>query len=556
MTKLEYRQLGRLVSDVHCLKLIRPQFDPMPGLNDWTADLKSLIPIERDDDRRTKRGGSQLATQSYLRLEERFRKIARLSDAEAILHWDEAVMMPTGSSQWRNESLAELSHLIKELSTAPEVADDISRAEAEPLSEWQAANLREMKRRYVFSNAVPPQLHRELVTAKMESEQAWRHLRAQNNWKDFLPRFERVVRLSREELAHLSDAIQLPLYDTALTRFSPGLSDQQVSNTFADLRQYLPGLIAKITDLQTKYVFKPVSGRFSHENQKKLGRRVMEKMGFSFEHGRLDQSHHPFCGGTPKDVRITNRYNEDDFASGLMGIIHETGHGLYEMNLPIEWYGQPVGQSCGMAIHESQSLLMEMQVGRSKEFFAYVSELSCNEFANDVQDSTSLSAENLWQHVSQVKPDFIRIDADEVTYPLHVILRYEIEKDLIEGRLEPKDLPEIWNQKMMAYLGLSTLGNDRNGCMQDVHWPAGLFGYFPAYTFGAIIAAQLFAKIREQSPSVMNELSEGDFSSVRSWLQKNIWSLGSKFSTLDLIEQAAGPISATPFRTHLERRYL
>jgi carboxypeptidase Taq len=495
------------------------------------------------------------SSSAYKRLEERFRKMARLSDAQAILLWDEAVMMPSGSSRWRNESAAELATVIRDLLRAPEASEDIVKADGEPLSEWEKANLREMKRQHAWATTVPSELQRELTIARMECEQAWRSLRKENDWKAFYPLQERVLKLTREELQHMSSALSLSVYDTALSQFSPGLSAAKVDSVFHEIKEFLPGMIGKIVERQKSEPRLEIAGRFPEAKQKALGKKLMEKVGFSFEHGRLDESHHPFCGGTPRDIRITTRYREDEFISSLMGVLHETGHGLYEMNLPIDWYGQPVGTACGMAIHESQSLLMEMQVSRSREFVSFLTKAIRDEFKEHVANPESLTEENLWRHFAKVSPGFIRVDADEVTYPLHVMLRFEIERELLEGRLALKDLPEVWDEKMTAYLGLSTKGNDRDGCMQDVHWPSGTFGYFPAYTFGAVIAAQLFQAIRAANPGVMAEIAEGNLATVQAWLRQRIWSQGSKLTTLALVEEASGPLSTKAFREHLESRY-
>jgi carboxypeptidase Taq len=287
-----------------------------------------------------------------------------------------------------------------------------------------------------------------------------------------------------------------------------------------------------------------------------LGLELMKKVGFDLQHGRLDESTHPFCGGNPRDVRITTRYNENEFLSSLMGVLHETGHALYEQNLPREWIEQPVGQACGMAIHESQSLLMEMQIVRSREFLLFAAPLIRKHFGPHTKNPEALEDENLIHLVTRVKPGLIRVDADEVTYPAHVIMRFEIERDLLDDRWPLAELPRVWNEKMQSYLGLSTVDNYKNGCMQDVHWPSGMWGYFPAYTFGAVIAAQLFATCVQKNPSVRGEIRDGNFSNLQTWLRENIWSQGSRLDTLQLVEQASGPLSVAAFRKHLETRYL
>ncbi len=493
-------------------------------------------------------------TAAYQRLEKRFSRIARLGDAQSILGWDEAVMMPAGSSAARNESLAELSQILQDLLRSPELADDLAATEAETLNDWQRANVREMRRRYKRATLIPADLHRQLMMACMECEQAWRRLRGENNWTDFAPLLQRVLELSREELKILAADQKLSLYDAALERFSPGLRTEVVERIFGELRGFLPDLTREI--LQRQQPHEKIEGEFPADVQKALAKQLMQKLGFSFENGRLDESHHPFCGGTQRDVRITTRYNSNEFLSSLMGVLHETGHALYEMNLPLDWYGQPVGQSCGMAIHESQSLFMEMQVCRSREFVEYIAADVQRSFAAQVRQPDTLSAENLTRVVQHVERGYIRVDADEVTYPSHIILRYELERGLVEGTIQVKELPSLWDEKMQALLGLSTLGRDKEGCMQDVHWPGGAFGYFPAYTFGALIAAQLFSALRADVPQVREQIRQGEFSALQAWLRSKIWSQGSHLDTLALVQQATGPLSVAPFRRHLEERYL
>lgn len=493
---------------------------------------------------------------NYEKLEARFRQHSRLKELRAISQWDEAVVMPTGGGEARANALAELSSILQNLLCASEVGDWIGAAESESLSPWQKANLTEIKREYFFNTVVPVELNQKLVVAIMRSEQAWRKLRGENNWKAFQPHLQEVLNLTREMLSVLAKQLDLSLYDTALTMYSKGLNTKVIDGLFGELKAFLPAMVQKVVEKQKSEKLLVPQGKFPMAAQKALGLELMKAVGFDMNHGRLDESHHPFCGGTPRDVRITTRYSETEFVSSLMGVLHETGHALYEQNLPVEWVEQPVGNACGMAVHESQSLLMEMQVVRSREFLEFAAPLIRKHLGAFVSDPKSLDAENLTKLVSRVKADYIRVEADEVTYPAHVILRYEIERDMLEDRWPLSELPAVWDAKMKAYLGLSTLGNDKDGCMQDVHWPAGLIGYFPAYTFGAVIAAQLFAKVGTVHPGVRDEIGRGNFSGLQSWLRENIWHQGSRFDTLQLVERAAGPLSASAFRAHLERRYL
>jgi carboxypeptidase Taq len=287
----------------------------------------------------------------------------------------------------------------------------------------------------------------------------------------------------------------------------------------------------------------------------------MQQLGFDFEHGRLDTSHHPFCGGVPQDVRITTRYDEQDCLSALLGVLHETGHAKYEQHRPARYVDQPVGRARSMSLHESQSLLLEMQVCRSPEFAQFLAPRMARSFpeaARAAQNGLSaLSVQNVARVLTRVRPDFIRVEADEMTYPCHIVLRFEIERALIAGQLRVKDIPELWDLQMRHLLGLSTAGNFKDGCMQDVHWPAGLFGYFPTYTLGALTAAQLFQAAQRTLPQLGSAISNGDLSGLDSWLNERVWSQGCLLETPQLVQAATGaPLGAGAFVSHLRRRYL
>jgi carboxypeptidase Taq len=493
---------------------------------------------------------------NYQKLTSRFGQISHLRDIQALASWDEAVMMPQGSGPYRNEALADLAVVIQNLTASPEIGDWLVGVQNESLDDWQMANVREMNRIYLENTVIPTDLNQKLTIAKMNCEQRWRDLRAHNNWREFLPHLEEVLKLTREMLACLSQKRRLSIYDTALSLYSPGLDTATVEGLFSQLKGFLPGLINEVLEKQARETTLLPEGMFPKEAQRALGLELMELIGFSTDTGRLDESHHPFCGGSSRDVRITTRYNEREFISSLMAVLHESGHAIYEQHLPESWLGQPVGQGCGMSIHESQSLFMEMQICRSKEFLTFVAPYIRKHMSPYVKNPDSLETENLIRLVTRVRKSLIRVEADEATYPAHIILRFEIERDLLENKWPLRELPEVWNEKMKSYLGLSTLGDDKNGCMQDVHWPSGAFGYFPAYTFGAVIAAQLFAKMEAQQPNLRRDIISGNFDFIRSWLLGNIWSQGSRMGTLELVKQAAGPLEVSSFRKHLDRRYL
>jgi carboxypeptidase Taq len=284
-----------------------------------------------------------------------------------------------------------------------------------------------------------------------------------------------------------------------------------------------------------------------------LCERIARLLGFDFEAGRLDVSTHPFTGGVPEDVRLTTRYREDDFQQSLMGTIHETGHGCYEQNRPRAWLGQPVSQARSMAIHESQSLAFEMQLGRGHGFAHLLAPLLAEAFG----PQPAFEPTNLHRLSTRVRAGLIRVDADELTYPAHVILRYDIERALIEGDIEAADIPALWDEKMMALLALDTRGNFRDGPLQDVHWPSGTFGYFPCYTLGAMYAAQWAELIRAANPDIDARIARGDLAPVFDWLRENIWHQASRWTTAELAIRASGEaLNPAHFRAHLERRYL
>lgn len=496
---------------------------------------------------------------NYKKLEELFRRLSRLDHLSSVVSWDEAVMMPKGGGEARAKAIAELRLIRHELMTDPRAKEWIAGAEQEKnqMSAWQQANLREIKKKINGAVALTPDLVQALSLACSKSEQAWRGLRAENNWQDYLPFFCEVVRLVQEESQQRAAATGLSPYDALVDQFDPGQTSAQITTIFDEVKTFLPTLIQQVIEKQKSEKLILPTGKFNIEQQKQLGLEFMKRVGFDFNHGRLDVSHHPFCGGSPQDVRITTRYNTLDFAESLMSVLHETGHASYEQNLPVEWLGQPVGEACGMQIHESQSLFFEMQMSRSPWFLEFAAPILKNYFQQVIVDPHFWQPENLFKLFTRVKCDYIRVNADEVTYPAHIILRFEIERDLIAGQIAIEDIPEVWNEKMQAYLGLSTAGNFRDGCMQDVHWPSGGFGYFPSYSLGAMAAAQFFASAKKAIPQMTSLLSEGNFQPIRTWLKAHIWSQGSFFRAPDLLKHATGEtLNPKYFRQHLENRYL
>ncbi|MCW5751655.1 MAG: carboxypeptidase M32 [Alphaproteobacteria bacterium] len=493
---------------------------------------------------------------AYAELERRFRRLSALNGALAVLNWDQSAMMPEGGAEARAEQVATLGVIVHEHLADPEVAELLASAEegAAALDPWRRANLREMRRQQAHATALPAVLVDARARANSACEMAWRAARAENDFAALRPHLEEVLRLVREVAAAKAHAFGIDPYDALLDEYEPDGRAAEIDGIFAELRDFLPDLLGRVLERQARAP-RPLSpaGPFPVERQRALGLRFMEALGFDFHHGRLDVSLHPFTGGVPDDVRITTRYSEGDFTRALMGVLHETGHALYERGLPGDWRTQPVGQSRGMALHESQSLLVEMQVCRSDAFLDFAVPEMRRIFD---AGGPAWEVENIAALYRRAARSLIRVDADEVSYPLHVILRYRLERAMLAGDLAVADLPGAWNEGMERLLGIRP-PDDRDGCLQDIHWPGGAFGYFPTYTLGALAAAQLYAAARERDGGIEPAIARGDFQPLLRWLRREVHGRGSSLSTDGILRQATGaPLGTEAFRRHLEQRYL
>ena len=493
------------------------------------------------------------STPAYDQLAAQSLRLYRFGHLGSIVHWDQETNMPPKGIEARGQALAELAALMHRLSTEPQWRDQIGRADAEPLDAFQRANLREIRREWQQANALPEALVQAQSLAGSRCEHAWRQQRRANDWTGFLGNFREVLRLAREQAELLSQLLGVSRYEAMMERFEPGMTCAEVDRVFGDLKTWLPGLVRLARERQASEPVVAPEGPFPIPHQVALCARVTRLLGFDFEAGRLDVSTHPFSGGVPEDVRMTTRYREDDFLQSLMGTIHETGHGRYEQNRPRDWLGQPVSEPRSMAIHESQSLSFEMQIGRSRAFAALLAPLLAEHFG----PQAAFEPENMARLCTRVAPGLIRVDADEATYPAHIILRYEIERALIDGEVEAEDIPRLWDEKMQALLGLDTRGDYANGPLQDVHWPSGQFGYFPSYALGAMYAAQWFAAIRRATPDLDERMARGDLAPAFDWLRDKVWHQASRWTTEELAVRASGErLNPAHFRAHLERRYL
>jgi carboxypeptidase Taq len=497
-----------------------------------------------------------IANDPYAELERRFARISAVGRAGAILNWDRSTMMPEGASEDRADQLATLGVIGHEMMTAPDMAELLSRAEEgrAGLDPWRAANLREMRHAWIHENALPSDLVEARTRATSACEMAWREARKNADFKALLPTLGEVVILTKRAGEAKAAALGLPLYDALLDEYEPGGRSARIDSLFAELASFLPALLRRVMERQKAAGEPlPLNGPFPIEAQRQLGMEMARTLGFDFHRGRLDVSTHPFTGGTADDVRITTRYDETDFARGLMGVLHETGHALYEAGRPRDWRRQPVGNARGMVLHESQSLLMEMQACRSDAFIAFAAPRMRAAFA---KSGPAWEAANIHRIYTRVAPGFIRVDADEVTYPLHIMLRYRLERAVLGGDLALADLPAAWNAGMSELLGIVP-PNDALGCLQDIHWPDGAWGYFPTYTLGALAAAQLFAAARQSVAGLMTAIGKGDFVPLLAWLRTNVHAKGSFTDTDTILSQATGaPLGTAAFKAHLESRYL
>lgn len=488
---------------------------------------------------------------AYDRLRTRFARIATVGEAFAMLSWDASAMMPPGGGAARGEQLAVLAGIGHTMLTAPETAADLGEAQADG---EDAINLALMRHAHTRASALPADLVEAQTRSNAVCEKAWRKARAASDFRMVAPYLSEVVNLTRQAAQALSAALRMPPYDALMDGYQHGMTAADVTPVFAAYETWLRDALPRAEALQAARPA-PVQprGPFPAAAQEALCRELSARIGLDYTYARLDISTHPFCGGTPSDVRITTRYDETSFAPALLGVLHETGHALYERGLPEHFARQPAGAAAGMAVHESQSLIVEMQVCRSDAFLRFLASRLHAAFGGD---ATAYAPDNLARLWRRVERGFIRVDADEMTYPAHVILRFRLEQALIAGDLTVADLPGAWNDGMRALLGI-TPPDDARGCLQDIHWYDGAFGYFPSYTLGAMAAAQLMAAARRAVPQIDAALERGDLVPLLGWLRTHVHGKGSLSNFGDLLREATGkPFDPADFIAHLQARYL
>jgi len=489
----------------------------------------------------------------YDRLTARFARLATLSEVSEMLGWDAAAVMPPGGAAARGDQMAVLAGVSHAMLTAADLADDLAAAEPPP-DPWHEANLELMRQSHARATALPADLVEAQARANSACEKMWRDARAKADFAAVAPYLKEVVKLVQERASALSEKLGLKPYDALMEGFQRGITAEDLAPVFDRVEHFLAETLPKVEARQARNPAPiKLSGCFPADVQEALCKRLAERAGLDFAHARLDRSLHPFCGGTPSDVRITTRYDETDPAPAMLGVLHESGHALYERGLPLAWARQPVGMAAGMAAHESQSLIIEMQACRSDPFLGWLSNELVAAFKGQGPAWAPSNLARLWRRVER---GFIRVDADEMTYPAHVIVRFRLEQALVSGDLRVADLPGAWAEGMRHALGI-TPPDDRLGSLQDIHWYEGLFGYFPAYTLGAMAAAQLMASARAALPDLDRALAQGDLSPLVGWLRTNVHAHGSRLGFNGLLQAATGrKLDPTDFETHLRTRYL
>jgi carboxypeptidase Taq len=482
----------------------------------------------------------------YRKLSKRAREIAWVSGAAEALTWDIETYMPPKALGFRAEQLAHLSGHTHRLFTAKKVGEWIAACEQHGFAPEspEAANVREWRRLYDRATKLPARLVEKVERTRAHAREAWKKARLASDYRLFKPHFEKLLALNRQKADYWG--FQESPYDALADGYEPGIRASQLRVLFAELRPAIGGILSAALERSAAVPPDLLQGHYPIAAQQALNRRVAEAIGFDFTAGRIDTTTHPFCTTLgPCDCRLTTRYNEQNFAQSFYGILHEAGHGLYEQGLPAEHYGTPLGVAASLGIHESQSRLWENHVGRSPAFWEHWHPVACEHFP----ELKRLSPAQLSAGVNRVAPSFIRVEADQVTYDLHILLRFEVETRLIEGQLKVADVPAFWNEEFEKLLGLK-VPNDAEGCLQDIHWSLGDLGYFPTYTLGNLNAAQLMRRAALDRPGLEAELARGQYGTLLSWLREKVHCHGLRYRPQELMQQATG--EPTQSRYHLD----
>lgn len=482
---------------------------------------------------------------AYARLHSRFREVALIRSTNGVLGWDQETYLPEKAANWRADQLAWLSGQQHRLATAPEVGAWISECEAAGFSpeSVEGVNVRGWRRDYDLATKLPQEFVEELSRTTAQATHVWAEARKRSDFAHYQPMLEKLVRLVQEKADRIGWTACR--YDALLDEYEPGARTADIAALFDKLGPEVSALVGPAAEIAARQPEDLLAGDYPISAQQAFNREIAEAIGFDFSGGRIDTTTHPFCTGLgPGDTRLTTRYDARDFLSSLYGVLHEAGHGMYDQGLNEAEWGMPLGDACSLGIHESQSRLWENHIGGSEAFWAHWMPRACHHFPHLAKFTPAQVA----AAARRVSPSFIRVDADEVTYDLHIILRFEIERRIINGDLAVADIPDAWNAKFTELLGL-TVPDAAHGCLQDIHWSFGGFGYFATYTLGNLNASQLMDAARRAHPSLDADLGSGNYAGLLGWLRTNIHHHGRRFSAPDLMRHATG--SATEASHHL-----
>jgi carboxypeptidase Taq len=478
-----------------------------------------------------------------------------LESIQELLEWDERTKMPPAGGKYRAEQAAHVAGLVHQKQTSPQLGEWLaeltdSPLAADPVSDT-GANIKHLQHDYDKRTKLPQALVEELTRTAVLGQQVWAAARKANDFKAFQPTLEKMVGLKQQEATALG--YTTTPYDPLLDDYEPGESTANVTRVLAELRDALVPLVHAISESSFRPDISILARIYPAAAQETFGKLAAATIGFDFNAGRLDVTDHPFCAGLgPGDVRLTTRYDEHSFSDGFFSILHEAGHGIYDQGLPRPFFGLPTGDYVSLGIHESQSRMWENQVGRSRAFWEFFFPQAQKSFPEAL---ASVNLHDFHAAINDSRPSLIRVEADEVTYNLHILIRFELEKALLEGDLPVADLPAAWQEKYREYLGVVS-PTDADGVLQDVHWSAGLFGYFPTYALGNLYAAQFFAQAKKDLHDVDGQFRRGEFAELREWLRANIHSHGRRYTAAQLAERITGkPLTHEALISQLGAKY-
>jgi carboxypeptidase Taq len=491
---------------------------------------------------------------AYQELVKRFKEYCLLNSCARVLGWDERTFMPPQGSTFRAEQMGMLARLSHEMLTAPEIGrllEEIAQSTLFDPQSVETANVREIRREYQRAIKLPKKLVEEMARVTSRAQQIWQEARLKNDFNTFEPWLDKIVQLKREEAQAIG--YQDDPYDALLDEYEPGATTAEIRQTFEALRAELVPVVNAITASPKRPRKDILERNYPIDRQEIFGQAAAAAIGFDFQGGRLDVTTHPFCSGMgPGDCRITTRYNPGHFNDAFFGILHEAGHGLYEQGLEADHFGSPAGSAVSLGIHESQSRMWENLVGRSRPFWEHFFPRARQVFCAALQDVT---LDDFVFAINTVEASFIRVEADEVTYNMHIILRFEMEQAMIRGDLKVKDVPGVWNEKFHNSFGLVP-PTDALGCLQDVHWSSGGIGYFPTYTLGNMYAAQFMDQVRKDLGDLDEDFRRGEFGRLKSWLREKIYQYGQRYRAGELCRRVTGkPLSHKPWLKYLQDKY-